>query len=212
MPTKRDKQALAGPSSLGSACDACVARALKGEPEGEHTYWLGAVYGTAVHALAEERVPLLRPNALSEVNLHIGNLEGYGEIRGTVDFYEDRVVRDWKGTMRKTRPGLLKAYEAPLPVEGEPMTVKEARVTVRGYVGQMHLYARALVAEGYPVDKVALEFFCRDGSSDEDIFVLEFDYDPEFADAVWNRVVYIWENLYDQEWATDAYCASCKFH
>lgn len=210
-PTSRDKQVLAGPSSLASGCDACVAHALTNpEESGDRPYWLGAVIGTAVHNLVERRVEKHLPGALSEVNLHIGDLEGYGEIRGTVDFYEDGIVRDWKGTDRKKKPGLVKAYDAPTPVEGEPNTAKEARLKLRGYVGQMHLYARALVALGYPVEKVVLEFFCRDGVGDDDIFMMEYDYDPEFAEAVWNRVQYIWNNLYDEAWVSDPYCIACS--
>lgn len=208
--TARDKQALAGPSSLASGCDACVAHALTNTPEPkERPYWLGAVIGTAVHLLTEKRVAKHLPEALTEVNLHVGDLEGYGEIRGTVDFYENGIVRDWKGTDRKKKPGLLKAYDAPVPVEGEPNTAKEARLKLRGYVGQMHLYARALVALGHPVDQVVLEFFCRDGSGDDDIFTMEYQYDPEFAEAIWNRVVFIWNNLYDEKWASDPYCVAC---
>jgi hypothetical protein len=207
QPTARDKQRLAGPSSLASPCDACVAKALKNLPQPENDYWLGAVIGTAVHNLVESRAP---EGALSEVNLHIGDIPGYGEIRGTVDFYMDGVVRDWKGTTRKKRPGLEKGYLNPQPVEGEPLTAMEGRFKIRGYVGQMHLYARALVELGYPVEKVVLEFFCRDGVTDSDIFQMEFDYDPEFAQAVWDRVIYIWENLNDVKWGSDPMCYPCS--
>lgn len=204
-PTDRDRQVNAGPSSLATPCNSCVARALRNEPEKPSPYWLKAVIGTATHKLAESR---LDPS-VSEIKLHIGHLEGYGDIRGTVDYFNEPNLRDWKGTDRKKRPGLIKAYDHPAPEEGEANTTRASRFKLRGYVGQMHLYGRALVAQGHKVETLALEFFCRDGVGDDDIFVFEYDYDQEYADAIWSRVEYIWTHLYDEEWSSDVDCFPC---
>lgn len=204
-PTDRDRQVNAGPSSLATPCNSCVARALRNEPEKPSPYWLKAVIGTATHKLAESRLD----SSVSEIKLHIGHLEGYGDIRGTVDYFKDGDLRDWKGTDRKKRPGLIKAYDHPAPEEGEANTTRASRFKLKGYIGQMHLYGRALEALGHKVDTVTLEFFCRDGVGDDDIFVFQYDYDPEYAEAIWARVVYIWENLYTQEWEIDPDCFPC---
>lgn len=205
-PTDRDRQVNAGPSSLATPCNACVAKALRNEAEPEERpYWLKAVIGTAVHALVESRLS----SAVSEIKLSIGHLEGYGEIKGTVDYFDEPDLRDWKGTDRKKRPGLQKAYDHPAPEEGEANTTRASRFKLRGYVGQMHLYGRALVAQGKTVETLTLEFFCRDGVGDDDIFVFQYDYNQEYADAIWARVEYIWEHLYDEEWSSDPDCFPC---
>jgi len=205
QPTDRDRQVNAGPSVLGSPCNSCVARALRNEPNPSSPYWLGGVYGTATHKLVESR---LDPS-VSEIKVHIGHLEGYGDINGTVDYFKDGDLRDWKSTMRKKRPGLQKAYDHPAPEEGEANTTRASRFKLKGYINQEHFYGRALEALGHKVDTLTLEFFCRDGAGDDDIFVFQYDYDPEYAELLWNRVVYIWENLYTREWESDPDCFPC---
>lgn len=215
QPTARDRQVLAGPSSLGSGCDACVAYALSNPEREENYYWLGAVIGTAVHLLLEEREKTTPGGsaALLEHKVVVGEVPGYGVIKGSIDRYETRTRRvvDYKTTLKKHVPSLKKAYENPEPVEGEPLTWKEARLKLRGYVGQLHLYGLALTRAGKKPKTLVLEFICRDGSSDEDIFPFEFDYDLEYAELLWGRVLYIHENLNNPKvkFASDPHCQSC---
>lgn len=212
QPTARDRQVLAGPSSLGSGCDACVAYALSNPEREENYYWLGAVIGTAVHALLEKR-SASHQNVFLEHLVTIGEIPEYGIIRGSIDRYETRTRRivDYKTTLKKSVPSLKKAYEFPEPQDGEPLTWKEARLKLRGYVGQLHLYGLALTRAGKKPKTLVLEFICRDGSSDEDIFPFEFDYDLEYAELLWGRVLYIHENLNNPKvkFASDPHCQSC---
>jgi len=205
-PTDRDRQVNAGPSVLGSPCNSCVARALRNEPDMPSPYWMGGVYGTATHKLVESR---LDPS-VSEIKVHIGHLEGYGDINGTIDYFKDGDLRDWKSTMRKKKPGLIKAYDHPAPEEGEANTTRASRFKLKGYVSQMHLYGRALEALGHKVDTLTLEFFCRDGVGDDDIFVFQYNYDKDYAELLWGRVEYIWEHLYDEQWTSDVDCFACS--
>lgn len=212
QPSERDKQSKAGPSSLGSCCDRCVQRALRNEPQPLTQYWLGAAIGTAVHAMAEKNgIRRGDPNALLEVKVEVGDVPGYGIIKGSVDRFEidTGTVRDYKGTTRKDKPSLLAAYDHMTPQEKEPNTHKKARLKLRNYVGQMSLYGLALSRMGYEVSSLVLEFFCRDGSGDDDIFELEFDYDPAFAQAVWDRVVYIWTHM-DEDYKAQPHCWPCE--
>lgn len=208
LATERDKQRLAGPSSLANPCDACVARELRGDTEpSQRTYWLGAVIGTAIHGLIETRV---QAPAEAEIRLTIGEIPGYGTIKGTADYYEPGLLGDWKSTTRKKLPAIKKAYDAPEPVAGESLTTKEARAKLKGYLGQTHLYGRAAIAGGREVQEIVIEFICRDGTGDNDIVALRYPYDPEFAEAVWNRVLYIWDNIERDDWESDPYCYTCS--
>lgn len=204
--TARGKQTLAGPSSLGSACDACVAHALSNTDEGDPYYWLGATIGTAVHEMLDRRARRHR-NVLREHKVTIGDIPGYGTIKGSTDRFEIKTgtVRDFKTTLKKHVPSLKNAYRGDL----ETLVAMEADVKLRGYLGQGHMYGKALVEEGYDVKFIALDFICRDGSTDEDIFEFVYPYSQEFADAVWERVLYIHANLTTETFHSNPHCIGC---
>lgn len=205
--TARDKQKFLGPSDLSTPCNLCIARKFRGELDPQGPYWLGGVIGTAVHALAESRV---EEPAKAEMRLVIGEIPGYGIIKGTADYWKDGVLGDWKGTTRKKLPGLKKAYDSPEPVEGETLTTQEGRFKLKGHVGQAHLYGRAMIERGYEVNEIAIEFFCRDGTGDDDIFPVRYPYDPEFAELVWERALFIYEHRYDEDWTSSPWCFACN--
>src|SRR5690606_12937236 len=69
------------------------------------------------------------------------------------------------------------------------------RFTLEKYVNQGLSYARGLVMAGYEVNRISLGFVCRDGKTDDDIWSLDFDYDPEQAQRVWDRLVALWDYL-----------------
>lgn len=212
--TDRDKQKLIGPSLIGSPCDLCVARALMGLEDEPSDYWVGGVIGTAIHALLEERGKKTFPEDMHEQKgLVIGELPGYGVIKGTADrmAVEDKTLVDYKTTMKKKVPGLKKAYDAPVPLDLEPTTAKEARFKLTTYVGQSSLYARALEDQyGLEIENIALNFIPRDASTDADVFVLLYDYEREYADLVWDRLTHIWNNLYGEGWSSDDHCYACS--
>ena len=107
--TDRDRQTFVGASQFSSPCTYCVAAALQysyaqmqGHPHVQsepNRYWLGAVIGTAVHGLFEERGALAVPTAVIEKKIYLGTLEGYGEIWSKPDFMhvDERALIDWKG-------------------------------------------------------------------------------------------------------------------
>lgn len=204
--TARDRQTLAGPSSLGSACDACVALALSNESEGENHYWVGAAIGTAVHDLLEKRARRQR-NVLLEQKVTVGEIPGYGVIRGSVDRFEIKTgtVRDFKGTTRDKFPAMRNAYEGDL----KTLVAQEAQHKMEGYLGQMHLYGLALHNEGYEVNQVALDFFARDGKTDADFLELKYEFKLDFAQAVWERALYIHKNLGKEKFASHPHCIGC---
>lgn len=215
-PTARDKQTFIGASSFGSPCSYCIASELKGLKEkGPNRYWLGGVIGTAVHNLLEERAREMLSNVIIEKKIYLGTLEGYGEIYSKPDLVtlDDRRVIDWKTTTKEKLKWLREAKEMdPSPYELSKVT--DARFTLTKYLGQIMSYARGLWLAGIEVDVLTLTFICRDGLKDEDIWSVDFDYDPEYADKVWNRLVSIWEYVRDgkdiDEIPSDFRCYSCS--
>src|SRR5690606_35488228 len=77
----------------------------------------------------------------------------------------------------------------------ETTELSEARFTREKDVNQGLSYARGLVMEGYEVNRITLGFVCRDGKTDDDSWSLDFDYDPEHAQRVWDRLVALWDYL-----------------
>lgn len=217
--SKPGRKPSVGPSILGSECDKCVWRALDAvlnrrvvDPD-TSPYWLGAELGTAFHDRLEALSAIhdAPGTVLTEHKLVVGEV-GDLEIRGKIDRFEiesGRIV-DYKGSTRKDKPALLASYEHELEeYEGEPGTHKKMRHKLRNYLGQLHMYGPALIEAGYEVNEVVLEFFMRDGSGDGDIYVLDFEYNPDFAEALWSRVREIAGNL-DAEYESHPECFPCS--
>lgn len=215
-PTERDKQTFIGASSFGSPCSYCIAAELAMLKEGgQGKYWLGGVIGTAVHNLLEERAREMLSNVIIEEKIYLGTLEGYGEIYSKPDLVtlDDRRLIDWKTSTREK----IRWYKEARDVDPSPRElskVTDARFTLQKYLGQIMSYARGLWLAGIEVDVLTLTFICRDGLTDNDIWSIDFDYDPEYADKVWNRLVSIWEYVRDgkdiEEIPSHLNCYSCS--
>ena len=94
--TARDKQRKIGASEIGNPCEYCLANRLAGNPQISSQYWMGARIGTGIHAELEKEIEKhveepqhtrfnVLKDAASEYNLHIYDMDGYGEIRSTAD-------------------------------------------------------------------------------------------------------------------------------
>ena len=189
-PKARDKQRTIGASAIGDPCAYCLAQTLLNALSQTGEYWLGAKIGDAIHALLEiegakhlddstGKFKALKGARLEE-SLFIGSIPGYGDIWSTPDLYltaENHLV-DYK-TSKRTK---VETYRA----TGELPT---------RYIYQVMLYARALIAMGYKVDKISFVFINRDGTSDRDVVVFSMDYDEALANEAWDRVVAAWEWL-----------------
>lgn len=192
-PTERDKQTLIGASSFGSPCAHCVAVELAGKKSKEpNKWWLGAVNGTAIHGYLEGRaMEMLDDTALIEKKIELGTLEGYGTLRSTPDLVYRRTCFDWKTTTREKVKFYKEAW-ATEPDSYEVTKVTDARFTLAKYQGQIYSYGRGLWLAGIEVDVLTLVFICRDGLTDSDIWSIDFEWDAEYADRVWQRLENIW--------------------
>lgn len=210
QPSERDQQRLIGPSSIGDPCSRCVAEQLAGVDRPQGRYWVGARFGTAIHQALEDASTGI-PGVLPERKVTLGEVPGYGVIKGTADstWVEENHLIDFKTT---TRDKLVFIKEALLtaPEEGETKKVASARHKVKGYIGQIMLYAWA--AGG--MEKVSLVFLCRDGKTDEDIWSRTLDYDEDYALQCWNRLLKIWDALQSgrdiESFVSAQYCYTCS--
>lgn len=187
----RGKQRLIGPSEAGSPCTYCVAERLLGLKPEQGPWWMGARIGTVWHQILEENsqdIPGVRP----ETKVIVGEIPGYGVIKGTADSFwvEDENLLDLKTTTKK-KLAVIKQALLTEPDEYDTVSVQEARFKVQGYLGQTHLYGKALGG----VKTLSLVFLCRDGGTDSDIWSHSVPYDPEYAEKVWSRLNGIWQAL-----------------
>lgn len=192
-PTDRDKQKLVGPSGLGNLCTRCLADAfINGQFDKTNRYWLGSVVGTSIHELYSSRVQN-DPNVMSEFKVDIGEIPGYGKIRGTVDLYvkSEKMIVDLKTTTRKK----LAMYRRVLLDSDPSLSLASYRHTIHGYINQTMTYGSGVVRMGLPVKRVGLALICRDGTGDSDIWTWTTAYDPNRAKQVWDRAVALWQWL-----------------
>lgn len=187
--TARDKQRSIGPSQIGDPCLRHLAYALVSQSQTPSKYWLGAVIGTAIHALLEERVGS-REDTLIEQKVFIGELENYGTINGSADLVltDEKLLIDWKTTSRAKIKKLKDFVYGIKDDDG-------SRYTMQKYLAQTQLYAWGLNRSGIEVDKVSICFINRDGTCETDVWSYEFAYDEEFAKAIWSRLEQVWNEL-----------------
>ncbi len=201
-PTDRDKQVSIGASNASNPCARCLAEDLAGTRDGNAqstAYWAGAVIGTAIHGLLEERVREMYPEWMPEHKVIIGHLEGYGDVKSTTDLYIPKLkgVRDWKSTTKKKLPGLKEAFNTE-PTKWDSSAVADARFKKTTHLAQLHLYGRGIINAGYEVESVAIGFVCRDAQGDNDIWATDdIPYDEEYSDRVWDRLVRLWAAVRD---------------
>lgn len=195
--TERDKQRRAGPSNISNPCPRCVGQSLAGAPD-DRDFSLYPWLGTAVHEYLEHHT---FPESDHELKLYVGDVPGYGEIKGTTDMYwQDPetglwYVVDWKIVGLKK----IKTYR----VNGPPQQ----------YRYQANLYGNGLAHAGKPVDRIAICFIPRDSGNVNDIFVFEEEFQPELAEAALHRAGLIYEIVQTEGWEglpSDDDCYQCN--
>lgn len=167
----RDKQRLVGPSSL-AGCAYCLGLDMLGEKE-QSFGWYPRL-GTAFHYWAEHHNTI--PGAITEQKVTVGEIEGYGIIKGTMDLYlpHRSTIVDYKLVGKNTRQTAM--------VDGPSLQ----------YRGQQHLYCKGAIAAGYKVKKFAIAYVPRDSASLKDMFVYTENYSPRFAQKVLDRAQQVW--------------------
>lgn len=188
----RSLQVEIGASAIGG-CRTQAWHTINGTPTtNEGTESLAAIIGTAIHDTVQKALSaydLFGEDFLLEEALQLP------ELKGHADFYSKsgRLVADWKTTTLKK-------------IANGTYLDKQKKI-------QVQLYAKML-AEKYPVERVALVFIPRDGRM-RDIVVWEDIYRPELANEglAWLREVKAMETAPAPERSAQYFCRDfCKFY
>ena len=170
--TDRSLQTTIGPSSLGSACDACLITELAGlKPRDETAPWLPLI-GTAVHSWAEEAVTrhLMTSGTdryILEGRVRVGTVGGQ-EIWGNADVFDRHTGTsiDYKVTGTTTLRKTTK--------DGAPSLT---------YQRQGHLYGKGWEDAGHDVRSVAVWMLPRNGFTIGAGYLWQVPYDRAIAEA-----------------------------
>ncbi len=201
--TERDKQRLVGASNLSNPCTRCLAQDMAGmlhddlEVAPRGNYYLGAVIGTAIHALLEERADEDRGiNLLPEHRVIIGEIPGYGVLKSTSDLYVKDLAAsvDYKTTTREKLGKYRTAVQLP-PTDLDTEVIVKSRLTLQQYDVQLNLYGKGMEDAGFPVETVNIVFICRDAKTEADVWVYSQPYRREIAERALTRAKKIWDAL-----------------
>jgi hypothetical protein len=162
--------------------------------EKEHSFGWYPRLGTAFHYWAEHHQTI--PGAITEQKVTVGEILGYGVIKGTLDLYlpHRKTIVDFKLVGKNTRQAAM--------IDG-PSTQ---------YRGQQHLYGKGATAAGYEVKKIAIAYIPRDSFTLRDLHVHEEDYQPVFAQRVLDRAQKVWNYSSSgrvEELPSDKECYDC---
>jgi len=166
---------------------------LEVAPRGD--YYLGAVIGTAIHALLEERA-YNDPNLAPEHRVIIGEIPGYGVLKSTSDLYVVDLAGtvDYKTTTREKLGKYRTTVQLP-PTDLDPEVIVKARLTLQQYDVQLNLYGKGMEDAGNPVETVNIVFICRDAKTEADVWVHSQPYRREVAEKALDRATRIWQAL-----------------
>lgn len=161
-PSERDKQRRVGPSELGDLCERCLAEKLLGVHQEEKNYPLAPMIGTAFHLYLENTIGL--EGYLKETKVTVGEVEGYGAIRGTADGFDTATghVVDYKVLSKKK----IKAFSSAtfFDEDRNPEFYSDSLIEgqLKKYYYQMQLYGLGMENAGYEVNHTSLILFPRD--------------------------------------------------
>ena len=180
-PGQRSAQASIGPSEIASPCDYCVGRALcRKYPEywweatpyrGDHSHkaWIG----TAIH----EKLDRDHPHGEHEERLFIHHLEGYGDIYGHSDLYQEDTSVDYK-----TRDlNVIDEIRLDGPKSSE--------------VYQIFMYAYGQELAGRDVKDVMVVYIPRDTNDPDEVEFVVAPYDRRVALKALARLEEIWDKV-----------------
>ncbi|UPU15886.1 exonuclease [Stenotrophomonas virus Jojan60] len=201
LETERDKQRLVGASNLSNPCTRCLAEDMYLMIDPSHSvaprgkYYLGAVVGTAIHGLLEERA-LCTPGLVPETRVTIGEIPGYGVLKSTSDLYVDShaAVVDWKTTTKEKLKSLRLVPRLPAS-ELDTDPVVKARYKFKQYFTQLNLYGKGVEDSGLPVQTVSVVFIARDASTEADVWAHTQPYQREVAEHALDRATRIWQAM-----------------
>lgn len=149
---------------------------------------IAPLLGTAFHLLCEKRSCDMEREAevLVEQPIHVGDVGGYGPIKGTLDRFDIEAgeVMDWKLVSLKKRDTFKWLYRK-AQRDGFDAIIKDygAAQFLQYYI-QLCLYGKGLEDQGYDVNNVTLLLLPRDATVhvvESELTALSMPYDRDLA-------------------------------
>lgn len=220
--SERDKQHRVGPSGLGKCCDLCLAEDLLGikRPGENDKTPIAPLLGTAFHLLCEKRSRDLEREAevLVEQPVHVGDVGGYGPIKGTLDRFDVEAgeVMDWKLVSLKKRDVFMRLYRKSQRDGFDAIIEDYGAAQILQYYIQLCLYGKGMEDQGYDVNSVTLLLLPRDATIhvvESELTALRMPFDRDLAIYALGRAGLIYKKAKESDnLITDLDCAPECFY
>lgn len=206
--SERDKQRRVGPSGLGKCCDLCLAEDLIGikRPGENDKTPIAPLLGTAFHLLCETRSRDMEREAevLVEQPVHVGDVGGYGPIKGTLDRFDIGAgeVMDWKLVSLKKLGAFQRLHRKALQDGFDSVISDYGAAQFLQYYIQLCLYGKGMEDRGYEVNNVTLLLLPRDATVhvvESGLTALSMPYDRDLAIYALGRAGLIYEKARESD-------------
>lgn len=144
--------------------------------------------GTAFHLLCEKRSRDMEREAevLVELPVHVGDVGGYGPIKGTLDRFDIEAgeVMDWKLVSLKKRDAFMRLYRKSQRDGFDAIVEDYGAAQFLQYYIQLCLYGKSMEDLGYEVSNVTLLLLPRDATVhvvESELTALSMPYDRDLA-------------------------------
>lgn len=161
---------------------------------------IAPLLGTAFHLLCEKRSRDMEREAevLVEQPVHVGDVGGYGPIKGTLDRFDIKVgeVMDWKLVSLKKRDVFRRLYRKAMRDGLEAVVSDYGAAQFLQYYVQLCLYGKGMEDQDYEVNNVTLLLLPRDATVhvvESELTALSMPYDRDLAIYALGRAGLIYE-------------------
>lgn len=178
---------------------------LKRPGENEKTP-IAPLLGTAFHLLCEKRSRDMEREAevLVEQPVHVGDVGGYGPIKGTLDRFdiEAREVMDWKLVSIKKSGAFQRLHRKAMRDGLDSIVLDYGAAQFLQYYIQLCLYGKGMEDQGYDVNSVTLLLLPRDATVhvvESELTALSMPYDRDLAIYTLGRAGLIYEKARESD-------------
>lgn len=216
-PSARSHQVKIGPSGMGG-CPFCVGETLAHKlpeiypdlvhvPSSSYATWIGTMGHSGIeHEHFPEYLDYSSQdnteNGIPETKVHVYDLEGYGSISGSIDLIYKNEIFDWKFL------GKYGYDKMSLEYRKDP-----TRIPNTTYRVQQHVYAYGARKAGFDIERVNVVVFPKHKSNWADVKVFTEAYNEELVQAVFDRLVKIWNIVQEgkyKELPSNEDCYNCN--
>lgn len=161
---------------------------------------IAPLLGTAFHLLCEKRSRDMEQESevLVEQPVHVGDVGGYGPIKGTLDRFDIKAgeVMDWKLVSLKKRDAFKRLHRKSLRDGFDAIVEDYGAAQFLQYYIQLCLYGKGMEDQGYEVNNVTLLLLPRDATVhvvESELTALPMPYDRDLAIYALGRASLIYE-------------------